>query len=68
MSNIKLRGLRGLTYLTYQEYRLKQFLNKNTGMKILIQVDIIITSEADIDDEGNHVRKEIQFKVEGVRY
>ena len=46
----------------YQEDRLKQFLNKDTGMKILIQADIIITSEADIYDEGNQVRKVIQFK------
>ena len=68
MSNIELKALRGLSYLKYQEYRLTQFLNKNTGMKILIQVDIITKSEADIDDEGNHVRKEMQFKVEGVRY
>ena len=67
ISNIKLRGLGGLTYLRYQEDRLKQFLNKNTGMKVLIQVGIIITSEADTDDEDNHVRK-VSSKVEDLRY
>ena len=37
-----MKGLRGLSYLKYQGDRLKQFLNKNTGMKILIHVDALI--------------------------
>ena len=36
-----MKGLRGLSYLKYQEDRLKQFLKKNTGMKILIHVDAL---------------------------
>ena len=36
ISNINMKGLRGLSCLKHQEDRLKQFLNKNTGMKILI--------------------------------
>ena len=36
-----MKGLRGLYYLKCQEDRLKQFLNKNTGMKILIHVDVL---------------------------
>ena len=34
-----MNGLRGLAYLKYQEDRIKQFLNRNTGMKIFIHVD-----------------------------
>ena len=61
--SIKLRGFKGLPYLKYQEARLKQFLNKNVGMKVLIQVDIKIITEADKrDDEGNHVREVIKFR------
>ena len=36
-----MKGLRGLSYPTYQEDRLKHFLNKNTGMQILIHVDAL---------------------------
>ena len=36
-----MNGLRGLSYPKYQEDRLKQFLNKNTGMKILVHVDAL---------------------------
>ena len=36
-----MKGLTGLSYLKYQEDRLKQFLNQNTGMKILIHVDAL---------------------------
>jgi len=46
ISNINLKGLRGLSYLRHQEDRLKQFLNKNTGMKILIHVEAL-TEEGD---------------------
>ena len=50
ISNIKMPGFKGLSYLKYQEYRLKQFLNNNTGMKVLIEVDFIInTNDADAD-------------------
>ena len=63
MSNIKMRGLRGLYYLKYQEDRLKQFPNKNTGIKVLIQVDFeIITPAGDEDDEGNAVRQVIKLR------
>ena len=41
ISNINMKGLRGLSYLKYREDRLKQFLNKNTGMKILNHVDAL---------------------------
>ena len=37
-----MKGFRGSSYLKYQEDRLKQFLNNNTGMKVLI---IIIRQE-----------------------
>ena len=41
ISNINLKGLKGLSYLKHQKDRLKQFLNKNTGMKILVHVDAL---------------------------
>ena len=61
--NIKLKGWKGLTYLKYQEDRLKKLLNENTGMKVLIQVDVtIITPDDGEDDEGNHMRQVIKFR------
>jgi hypothetical protein len=57
ISNINLKGLKGLSYLRYQEDRLKQFLNKNTGMKILIHVEALT-------DEGDTVKfKSRRFEV-----
>ena len=38
ISNTNMNGLRGLSYLKHQGDRIKQFLNRNTGMKILIHV------------------------------
>ena len=58
ISNINMKGLRGLSYLKYQEDRLKQFLNNNTGMKVLIQVGFkIITPDDDEDDFWEKVDK-----------
>ena len=63
ISNIKLRGWKGLAYLKYQEDRLKQFLNENTGMKVLIQVGFKISTPDDGEDgEGNHVRQVMKFR------
>ena len=45
ISNTKMKGWKGLTYLVHQEDRLKQLLNENTGMKILIQVDFKIITQ-----------------------
>ena len=42
ISNINMNGFRGLSYLNYQEDRLKQFLNNNTGMEVLTEVDFKI--------------------------
>ena len=57
-----MKGLRGLSYLKYQEDRLKQFLNINTGLKVLIQVDFKITHPGDEDDEGNAERQVVKFR------
>ena len=63
ISNINLKGLKGLSYLKYHEDRLKQFLNKNTGMEVLIQVGFKVTHPADDeDDEGNAVRQVIKLR------
>ena len=56
ISNINMKGLRGLSYLKYQEDRLKQFLNNNTGMKILVQVDVVRKNKDD-DEEDMKVLK-----------
>ena len=58
-----MKGWKGLSYLKYQEYRLNQFLNNNTGMKVLIKVDFkIITPDDDEDDEGRIERQVIKFR------
>ena len=63
ISNIKLSGWKGLPYLKYQEDRLTQLLNEHTGMKVLIQVEFAIRTAFDEKyDEGNDVRKVIQFR------
>ena len=58
-----MKGWSSLSYLKYQEDRLKQFLKKNTGMKVLTQVDFKITTPADDeDDEGNTERQVINIR------
>ena len=56
ISNIKLQGFKVLFYLKYQEDSLKQFLNENAGMKVLIQAGFKIMV-GDKDGENNHVTK-----------
>ena len=56
-----MKGWKGLSYLKYQEDRLKQFLNKNTGMKVLIQVDFEIITPAD-DEDDDVERQVIKFR------
>ena len=61
--NIKLGKWKGLSYLKYQGDRLKQFLNENTCVKVLIQVDFTIITPADKqNDEGNDVREVIKLR------
>ena len=81
-SNINMKGLRGLSYLKYQGDRLKQFLNKNTGMKILIHVDALIKdgdtitfksrryevlNTDDISDVMTNMAKDIDTQIENAQ-
>ena len=74
-----MKGLRGLSYLKYQEDRLKRFLNKNTGMKILIHVDALskdgdtitfkprryeVLNTDDISDVMTDMAKDIDTQIE----
>ena len=55
ISNINMGALRGLSYLKYQEYRFKTFLNNNTGMKVLTEVDFKVFDPTEEDDDGYNV-------------
>ena len=57
-----MKGWKGLSYLKYQEDRLKQFLNKDTGMKVLTQVDFEIITPADDEDDDDVERHVIKFR------
>ena len=51
-----MNGFKGLSYLRYQEDRLKQFLNNNTGMKVLIEVDFSIITKGGGEDADSTER------------
>ena len=57
-----MKGWKGLSYLKYQEDRLKQFLNKNTGMKVLTQVDFKIITPAGDEDDDDVERQVVKFR------
>ena len=74
-----MKGLRGLSYLKYQEDRVKQFLNRNTGMKILIHVDALskdgdtitfkprryeVLNTDDVADVMNKMAQDIELQIE----
>ena len=59
ISNIIMKGWKGLSYLKYLEDRLKQFVNKNTGMKVVIQVDLKLTTPADDEDGDDDVERQV---------
>ena len=56
ISNINMKGWKGLSYLKYQEDRLKQFLNNNTGMKVLIEVGFKVGSG---DDDADTIERQV---------
>ena len=60
-----MKGWRGLSYFKYQEDRLKQFLIKNTGMKVLTQVVFKITTPAGDQDDDDVERQVVKFRSRG---
>ena len=38
ISNIRVQGIKALQYLKYQDYKLKQFLQTQRGMKVVLEV------------------------------
>ena len=57
-----MKGFKGLSYLRYQEDRLKQFLNNNTGMKVLIEVDFSIIADVSRDADDTEGEPFIKFR------
>ena len=44
ITNIEKEGFKGLGHIYYQKSRLKEFLNKHKSMKLLIDVEFVLTS------------------------
>jgi len=57
-----MKGFKGLSYLIYQEDIFKQFLNNNTGMKVLIEVDFSINTKDEKDAEDTEETPFIKFR------
>ena len=45
ITNIRVRGIKALQYLKYQDLRLKEYLRKHNGMKVMLQVFATLKSK-----------------------
>ena len=50
ITNIRVRGIKALQYLKYQDLRLKEYLRKHNGMKIMLQVFATLKSKKTNED------------------
>ena len=64
ISDIKVKGIKALQYLKYQDYKLKEFLQQNKGMKLI--VDTFGTFKDKVTDENT--RKVIRSRRYEVTY
>ena len=56
ISNIKVKGIKALQYLKYQEQRLKEYLNKHKGMKIILETFGTFKSKKTNEDVRHSIR------------
>ena len=45
ITNVRVRGIKALQYLKYQDLRLKEYLRKHKGMKVILQVSATMKSK-----------------------
>ena len=50
ITNIRVRGIKALQYLKYQDLRLKEYLRKHNGMKVMLQVFATLKSKKTNED------------------
>ena len=50
ITNIRVRGIKALQYLKYQDLRLKEYLRKHHGMKVMLQVFATLKSKKTNED------------------
>ena len=50
ITNIRVRGIKALQYLKYQDLRLKEYLKKHNGMKVMLQVFASLKSKKTNED------------------
>ena len=56
ISNIKVKGVKALQYLKYQDQRLKEYLNKHKGMKIIMETFGTFKSKKTNEDVRHSIR------------
>ena len=56
VSNIKVKGVKALQYLKYQDQRLKEYLNKHKGMKIMMEAYGTFKSKKTNEDIRHTIR------------
>ena len=56
VSNIKVKGVKALQYLKYQDQRLKEYLNKHKGMKIMMEAYGTFKSKKTDEDIRHTIR------------
>ena len=50
ITNIRVRGIKALQYLKYQDLRLKEYLRKHSGMKVMLHVFATLKSKKTNED------------------
>ena len=50
ITNIRVRGIKALQYLKHQDLRLKEYLRKHNGMKVMLQVFATLKSKKTNED------------------
>ena len=56
ISDIKVQGIKALQYLKYQDVRLKEYLNKHKGMKVIVEATGVFKSKKTNEDVRTPIR------------
>ena len=62
INDIKVRGIKALQYLKYQDYRMKEYLKKHKGMKVILQSFGTFKSKK-TDEELRHMIKSRRYEI-----
>ena len=56
ITNVRVRGIKALQYLKYQDLRLKEYLRKHKGMKVILQVSATMKSKKTNEEIRESIR------------